>query len=231
MGFLRGYCWTALGSVGSFLISFETDVPAGTGTSGPSFSHPGTPILSQIITAATPGVGLTPKSGTFTEAPVPGAPGLFIYNAELKVPYSEPITSPPNPAGDNVTWLKIVALANPNQPSSAFAWGWHDRDWSIPDPLASTPGTIIPATPGERIEGLLPSGAPVWNFQDDAVSGAVAITTDSTGTTPVSVLQSGYTPQNYVEGVDGPSGISQFSKDLAFQLYTIPFPSQPVSCC
>lgn len=211
------------GGVHSFLITFETDVPAATGSGG--FSHPGTAILSQVVTLG----ALAPSSGTFTEAIVPGATPnptdgpLFQYNAELKIPFAEPPTSPPNPAGDPVTWLKIVALADPSQAN--LVWGWHDRDWSIPDPLALTPPALVP---GEGVEGLLPNGQPVWHFQDDAVSGSLLVTPKSSPSDPSWVSQSGYTPQRYIDGIDGPTGIAQFSKDLAFELYTVPVP-EPAS--
>jgi hypothetical protein len=210
---------TSATPVHSFLISFETDVPATTGSG--SFSHPGTPILSQIVNSG----ALAPASGTFTETVVPGVVTpdgpLYQYNAELRIPYNEPPTSPPNPAGDPVTWLKIVALADPTQ--SNLLWGWHDRDWSIPDPLALTPPTLAP---GERDEAA-GTGFPlsVWHFQDDAVGGSVTVTPQSDPFSPAWVNQSGYTPKNYIDGIDGPTGIGQFSKDLAFELYTVPEPA------
>ena len=211
------------GAVHSFLITFETDVPAP--AAGGGFSHPGTAILSQIVTAG----ALTPGSGTFTEAIVPGATPnptdgpLYQYNAELRLPFSEPPTSPPNPAGDPVTWLKIVALADPTQAN--LVWGWHDRDWSIPDPLALTPPVL---TPGEGPIGSVPGFGPVWHFQDDAVSGGVTITPQANPQDPTWVSQSGFVPQHYIDGIDGPTGISQFSKDLAFELYTVPEPASAV---
>ena len=36
--------------------------------------------------------------------------------------------------------------------------------------------------------------------------------------------QQGWLPQNYMSSVDGLPGIGAFSKDLAFQLYTVPEP-------
>jgi len=47
------------------------------------------------------------------------------------------------------------------------------------------------------------------------------------------VVQLNPFPQNYVDGLDGPGlspvhgGIGRFSKDLAFELYTIP---EPATC-
>jgi hypothetical protein len=217
-----------VGGVGvkQFLITFESDVPAvpPTPTSQGIPSHPGTPLLSQIVTLG----ALAPSSGTFTETNVspPAAPSptdgpLFQYNAELKTPFFENQGTAGGPQPNTVYWLKIVALADPTQAN--LTWGWHDRDWSIPDSLAS----VSPAVkPGENVEGVLPStNQSVWHFQDDAVAGSVLVTLPS-GTTSPTVQQTGFTPQNYVEGVDGPTGISQFSKDLAFELFTpVPEPT------
>lgn len=213
---MNGTLPPAGGGVRRFLISFESDVPASP-TGG--FSHPGTPLLNQIVTLGP----LAPGSGTFTEKNVtpPAAPGpdgpLFQYNAELNL--GKEFREQP----DTVYWLKIVALADPDQGN--MIWGWHNRDWSIPDPLASTPPAVVP---GEHPTGPLPStGQPVWHFQDDAVSGSLTVSLPTTGGMP-DVQQSGYVPHNYIEGPDGPTGISQFSKDLAFELYTVPEPASMV---
>ena len=60
-------------------------------------------------------------------------------------------------------WLKIVALVDvppgcpfpdPDQPPTFVPrWGWHNRDYTIMDPLASTPPAVVP---GEHIDGFLP---------------------------------------------------------------------------
>ena len=203
------------GNVHQFLITFESDVPAsGTGTNFVP-SHPGSPLLNQIVTLGP----LAPGSGTFTEALVPGATPnptdgpLYQYNAELNLGKS--FQEVPN----TVYWLKIVALADPTQAN--LVWGWHDRDWSIPNALASVPPGV---SPGEGVVGLLPTGAPVHHFQDDAVSGTVLVTPGSSSIMPI-VEQTGFTPHNYIDGIDGPTGIAQFSKDLAFELYTVPEPA------
>jgi PEP-CTERM motif len=39
--------------------------------------------------------------------------------------------------------------------------------------------------------------------------------------------QAGYLPTRYLAGADGPPPIGNFSKDLAFELYTIP---EPATC-
>ncbi len=198
-----------------FLISFETDIPAGP---PPSFSQPGQPILNQIVTKGP----LAPGSGTFTENLINGSvpEHLYEYNAELKVPFPE--------LKDTVYWLKIVALNDPALDGGIFNWGWHDRDWGIKDPLASTPPLV---SPGEGSIGNVvdPNGlpTPVYHFQDDAVSGFVSIT--STAANPLFVQQTGHKPENYVfipgaVPIDGPPGIENFSKDLAFELYYRPVP-------
>ena len=181
-----------------FLISFETDVP-GSNSAG-TFSQPGTPILSQVVTAG----ALAPGSGTFTEALVNGnvPEHLYKYNAELNLGQDFPEQK------DTVYWLKIVALTS----DQALQWGWHDRDYTAQDTFAS------PAvSPGETQNG------PVWHFQDDAVSGRVDI--NPLVPTGLSVVQNGMLPTNYVDNIDGPPGIGNFSKDLAFELYTVPEPS------
>ena len=205
---------TTSGPVKQFLISFESDVPAGPAG---NFSHPGTPIESEVVSAG----ALASGSGTFTETPVP-APAtspdgnLFQYNAELAVPFKE--------QANTVYWLKIVAL-DPNHVSStqpgAIQWGWHDRDWGLQDNLAA--GPPVP-TPGEFNEA--PAGiGPIWHFQDDAVSGSVVITLPTSGGLPL-VDQSNFAPTNYLPGIDVPTTSTElFSKDLAFALYTVPEPS------
>ena len=98
---------TQIGGVKRFLISFEKDVPV---SATNPFSHPGDPILSQIVTIAPPAA--LPPPGMFTESLVRGPDPLllesvFKYNAELAVPFPE--------LADTVYWLKIVALVNPQR--------------------------------------------------------------------------------------------------------------------
>jgi hypothetical protein len=196
--------------VNHFLISFESDVPA---SPAGGFSHPGTPLLSQVVSKG----ALASASGTFTEAPVSpgGAPlneTLFKYNAELKLPFPE--------KADTVYWLKIVALVNPST-DGAIRWGWHDRDYTSNDPYASTPPLV---NPGEKNIGAGSAFNPLWHFQDDAVSGTV-ITQIDPNLNVGFVDQTNESPQNYIDLQDGPQGISQFSKDLAFELYYVPEPA------
>jgi hypothetical protein len=220
--------------IDKFLISFESDVPAD--PSG-GFSHPGTPLLNQIVRRAAVGpVPAPPPPGGYTERPIsPGGPPLgetlYEYNAELYLDkhfFQEP---------DKVYWLKIVALVDvppglppidPLQPPTFLPrWGWHNRDYTIFDPLASTPPAVAP---GEHLDGTLPGpggvGTPIWHFQDDAVTGIVSVDHLSTpmGQIMPVVIQDNYQPTRYLPDVDGPPPIGNFSKDLAFELYTVPEP-------
>ncbi len=190
-----------------FLISFESDVPS---TAAGGFSEPGTPLLTEVVSAG----ALTPASGTFTEKLInPSVPEpLYQYNAELKVPFQE--------QADTVYWLKIVALADPNQPT--LQWGWHNRDWGIQDPLASP----VPV-PGEINLGT--AANPIWHFQDDAVTGQVIAGVNSAGTLGI-ISERTANPLNYqftpgAVPIDGPPGIQNFSEDLSFELFTVPEPS------
>ncbi|HEV8604097.1 MAG TPA: PEP-CTERM sorting domain-containing protein [Tepidisphaeraceae bacterium] len=197
-----------------FLVSFESDVPASP-TGG--FSRPGEPLLNQIVRKGP----LAPGSGTFTEKPIfsDGAPEqLYEYNAELH--FGKEFAEHP----DTVYWLKIVALLDSNN----VRWGWHNRDYTIPDPLASTAPAVVP---GEFLAGIVPGpggGLPVFHFQDDAVMGSVGILLDPTDPISPRIDQSDFAPTHYVAPLDGPDLINQFSKDLAFELYTRQIP-EPAS--
>jgi hypothetical protein len=222
--------------VNQFLISFETDVPAGP---APSFSHPGQPLLNQIVTRAP----LSPGSGTFTEKLIRGpdpilGESLYEYNAELNLAQSFPEIA------DNIYWIKIAAMIdvpstlsvfdpyNPqNSPFPVTQWGWHNRDYTIQNTLAST-GLAIPPG-GEFFDGFVgPASAPqpVWHFQDDAVRGDVRILPGTGGFTQPIVFQpvQNMSPINYIDNIDGPSssipgatGIGFHSLDLAFELYAV----------
>jgi len=205
--------------VQKFLISFETDVPAQPG----GWSYPGAPLSNQVVT---PGA-LSPGSGTFTETFVSagGAPlneGLFEYNAELALPFQQ--------QADTVYWLKIVALVDPNQ-DGAIRWGWHNRDYTQQNLTASP---VV--SPGETQIGVSPGGSsPVWHFQDDAIQGTIAFIDLNSTVGPNGIgfqqLLPTFIPQNYVDNADGPQGISAYSKDLAFELYTVPEPAAlPIVC-
>jgi len=211
--------------VQKFLIAWETDVPQVPGT---TFSHPGTVIQSEVVTLG----ALTP--GTFTETlDRPADPvlheELYKYNAQLALPFAQ--------APDTVYWLKIAALVDVPQPVTVppqpgtTQWGWHNRDYTINDLQASTPPNV---SPGEHVDGLVPgTNVPIYHFQDDAVSGILDYTPVSPAGPIINQFQ--MTPANYVfvnsTGVgplDGPAGIEQHSKDLAFRLYTaVP---EPASC-
>jgi hypothetical protein len=213
--------------VNKFLISFESDVPAGPNR---PFSRPGEPLLNQIVRRGP----LAPGSGTFTEVPISGGgppllETLYEYNAELHLG-KEFFQKP-----DTVYWLKIVALVDlppgiiidPDQPPTFLPrWGWHNRDYTIHDPLASTVPAVVP---GEHIDGFLgpvPGGTPVWHFQDDAVTGQIVVNhLVPMGQIMPIIDQAGYQPTRYLALADGPPGIGEFSKDLAFELYTVPEPA------
>ncbi len=182
-----------------FMIAFESDVPGPAGT----FSHPGTVLSSQIVNAG----ALAPGSGTFTAQPAGGsaAEPVIKYNAELNLGQQFPEQK------DTVYWLKIVALTS----DRSVQWGWHDRDYTTPDPFAS--GVV---TPGENQPA---SG--IWHFQDDAVTGNVDISPSTANPSGLTVVQTNMTPTNYIDNLDGPQGIGNFSKDLAFDLYTVPEPA------
>jgi hypothetical protein len=181
-----------------FLVSFESDVPAQAGV----ISHPGTPLLNQIVTAGP----LAPGNGAFTETLINPSTGLYKYNAELHLgqEFQE--------QKDTVYWLKVVALtADPN-----LSWGWHNRDYTVQDVLASP----VPV-PGETLIG--PASQPMWHFQDDGVRGAVNIT-DLGNSLSVNQPFASMGPLVYQEPADGIGGIGGYSEDLAFALYTSPVP-------
>lgn len=179
-----------------FLISFETDVPAGGGDP----SQPGTPVISQIVTVG----ALAPGSGTFSETAVATAPGggqLYHYSANLEIPMLQ--------LADDVYWLKIVALVDPDVDGD-IAWGWQARDYAIEDTLASEA-----PTPGEH-----EAASGVWQFQGDAVTGDISMF-QVPFTNLAAVQQFGADPQNYVDGTDGSEGIGEHGMDMAFRLYTV----------
>ena len=200
--------------VSKFLIAFESDEPVSPIN---NFSHPKDVLSSQVVTVGPLGV----QSGTFTETllfanPIGVGDDVYEYNAELKIPFAQ--------KPDTVYWLKIAALID--DPADMVRWGWHNRDYTLMNPLAS----VFPAVaPGEHVEGTTFGGTEVWHFQDDAVSADTAYFMSPDGTWDL--IQDNYIPQHYIDGVDGPMGnplvgpdIGRFSKDLAFQLYTVPIP-------
>ncbi len=217
--------------VDRFLIAFESDVPAEQNPAG--FSHPGEVLSSQIVNRGP----LSPGSGTFTEKlildlPEPGE-DIYEYNAELHL--GKEFAQKP----ETVYWLKIAALVDDS--SQSTRWGWHNRDYTVvnPEAIAVTP----PIAPGERDERLelgIGYPTPVWHFQDDSVSAETRVVVDEFNMPdmPLFVQQNpqSYEPQRYFGGLDGPPtvvdatgmirfGIDQFSKDLAFEIYTVPEPS------
>ena len=145
---------------------------------------------------------LAPQSGTFTESLYnpSGAEPTYIYNSELKVPFAE--------QPDTVYWLKIVALTNPND---GIEWGWHNRDYTALDPLASTSPAV---NPGENNIGT--STFPIFHFQDDAVTGDIVYSPDADR-----IQENGFQPLDYNPATDGTPPGAAFSEDLAFNLYTV----------
>ena len=105
-----------------------------------------------------------PAPSTFTEKLIRGpdpilGESLYEYNAELRMGKEF------NEVKDTVYWLKIVALVdlpvvgfagfdpyNPQNftPFPVTQWGWHNRDYTIQDTLASPN-----VAPGEFIEGVV----------------------------------------------------------------------------
>jgi hypothetical protein len=192
-----------LDGVQAFLISFE--VP---GTED-SPSYPGVAVASQIVTKG----ALATGSGTFTETAIPTDPGaaaqLFGYSAELSIP-TVLLT-------DQQYWLRIVALVNPTSDGD-MQWGWQNRDYGLTDLYATT----IPI-PGEHLV-TNDLDLTMWHYQDDAMSGEVTIF-PVPDTLLAGVVPGAHTAQNYVNGSDGPVGINQYGKDMAFRLYAMPEPS------
>jgi hypothetical protein len=223
--------------VNKFLIAFESDVPANQNPAG--YSQPGQVLMTDVVSRS---VSLAPGSGQFTEKLIRGPDPLFNeslyeYNAELHFNNNFPEKK------DTVYWLKIVGLVDVpgvqsfpapftpyNPPPNMTQWGWHNRDYTIQDALASPN-----VAPGETSQINPADGATVWHFQDDAVQGDLRFLINApVGTPNLGVFQSNMLPTLYIGGADGAGsnavavGIDKFSKDLAFELYTtVP---EPASC-
>lgn len=222
-----------------FLIAFESDQPVDAAN---SFSHPAQPLLTQIVNRATT---LTPGSGTFTERLVRGPDAvrhesLYEYNAELHLDKAFPEKA------DTVYWLKIAAMIDtypgfsdydPFNPQAITffgdrptVWGWHNRDYTLQNTLASN---LV--APGEILDGTI-NGSPIYHFQDDAVTGKLFVNLQGPGGPLMpSITQTNMSPTFYADFADGPAatagtvGISHYSKDLAFELYTTNVP-EPGTC-
>ena len=116
-------------------------------------------------------------------------------------------------------------------------WGWHNRDYTKMDPYASK-GSDLPQGPGEHNpKSYLPNLTSitgvdddnVWHFQDDAVFGDVVINENGDEMPAVNQDPTTWEEEYYKyslpycntsQGVDGPDEIVQYSKDLAFELWT-----------
>jgi hypothetical protein len=185
------------GQVRNFLISFESNIPAGPTS---NFSEPGQVLSTEVVSlAAAPTAG----SGTFTETAQPSIPGpdgtIFQYNAELATPFPE--------VANQIYWLKIVALTTP---SDGIQWGWHNRDYTIPDPYA--------AAPGDSLLGVNSINQPVFHYMDDAVYGSLTYGPNAVGINVLNESVAG--PLDYNAATDGfATGIVPPSEDLAFDLY------------
>lgn len=229
-----------------FLVAFEQDLPVGHPNNPYPYSIPG-PVLQWDVLTLTTGP-LTPGSGQFTEKLVPRPPGdplnepLYQYNGELHFNRNFPEQA------DTVYWLKITALVDlpagtpvPPPPAiNATKWGWHNRDYTIPNLLASTAPAVVP---GESQVGTVDT-APVYHFQDDSVQGNLRFQPFNTNPN-LRVFQEvgSFRDQNYVSfnsagigPLDGPAstpgtvGIDAFSKDLAFRLYATQIIPEPAAC-
>jgi hypothetical protein len=222
--------------VNKFLIAFESDVPAPV----PGFSRPGQVLQSDVVNHSPVISG--PGSGQFTEKLIRGPDlilkeSLYEYNAELH------LNNAFFEQKDTVYWLKIAALVDVpgtgfqqpynthNPPPTMTQWGWHNRDYTISDPLASA--LVVP---GETMSINPTDGSPVWHFQDDAVTGDLRYI-PSQGSAGIFQPAINMQPTFYLgNGIDGPSGIpgvvgiDSFSKDLAFQLFTHNPPIVPEPC-
>jgi hypothetical protein len=206
---------------------------------------PGNVLMADVVNRAAVISG--PGSGQFTEKLIRGpdpvlGESLYEYNAELNLGHEF------YEQKDTVYWLKIAALVDVpgvqgfqqpfsthNPPPNMTQWGWHNRDYTINNSLAS--GLVVP---GETLSINPADGAPVWHFQDDAVEGSLRY--DITPGIPnfgIFQPQINMLPTNYRgNGIDGagtnapPTGIALFSKDLAFNLYTNnpPIVPEPSSC-
>ena len=235
-----------------FLIAFESDIAA---VHEPEYiaSHPGNILQTEIVRLSST-VPLNP--GEYSETPIGpgGAPcneALYEYEAVLENPFPQDpntvywikivalIDDPavlarvkPALQASQLSLCEFLKLSNAQQAGYGLErpvtrWGWHNRDYTIRDPYAST----FPAVdPGEKMVGYTSGGNEVWHFQDDAVSGELFINEPSPEEPPI-VDQTSWKEEYYVydnqplcppppPGVDGPQDIVEFSKDLAFELYT-----------
>ncbi len=195
--------------VNQFLICFETDMPANDPAGQHPFSYPDQQIINQVVTRGP----LAPGSGTFTERLIAGsnpAEPVYMYNAELACPFPQ--------LADEVFWIKIVALVDvPAGAQEMTEWGWHNRDYTVKNDLAS--GNVLP---GEQPVGTLPDGTAIYHFQDDAVTGQVDNIAILEYPCQVHVDQDPdlFQETYYQFPDDGPDMIGDYSKDLAFELFT-----------
>ena len=252
------------------MIAFEEDVPVGPANPWP-YSHPGNLLSSEVVNlAADPANPLPGEYTEIVKNPVGGPPcfeTLYEYETTLSCPFPQD----PNTVYwlkivalvdvDPVYWEQLQTcligagidlcsfLKLPVIPQLLICdelipltrWGWHNRDYTIRDPYASTPPAVVP---GEFLDGIFSDGTEVWHFQDDAVSGELWIdpfVNIHPDCESPRVDQWTYVEEHYQltsplcpggQGIDGPPpgdtwGIDHFSKDLAFELWTI---EPPLNC-
>jgi hypothetical protein len=181
----------------AFGVTVYDNVPA----SGNVPSHPGNIAASAEFAA--PGFSNfgTPLY-TSTQVSDPGSPEgqLIEYSGSLPSGFQlQPST---------VYWLSIYSFADATE--QGLSWGWHTRDYTIPNPLSS----------GDALVGTV-GGLPVNQF------GSSALSQGYFGNPPSGfpVAQGSPIALSYTAGADGAAGINAFGMDMAFALYTAPEPS------
>ena len=198
----------------------------------PGFSRPGEPLLNQIVRRVPIG-GLTPGSGTFTEKPISGGgpplnETLYEYNAELHLGKEfsararHGVLAEDRGPGRSAAALPI----DPAQPADVCCRvgdGTTATTRSEPARFDAAGGRARRAYRRFDLPAPIPEiAAPVWHFQDDAVTGRIVVNTAGPMGQIMPVIdQSEYRPTRYLPLADGPQQIGEFSKDLAFELYTI----------
>jgi hypothetical protein len=179
-----------------FFVQVYDNVPA----NGNVPSHPGNTVAFASIAA--PGFG-DPGEPLYTSTQVsdPGSPaGLLMEYSGALSPFFQFQANTPY-------WLTIYT--SPDFTQLGLTWGWHTRDYTIPDPLS----------PVDSLVGMV-GGLPVNQSGSGAVSqGYIG---NSNG---FPVLQGSPTPLSYSAGTDGPAGIDAFGMNMAFALYNAPEPS------
>jgi hypothetical protein len=179
--------------------------------------------------------GLTVYDNVPASGNVPAHPGNIAANADFAAPgfsnfgtplYSSiPVNDPGSPEGqlteysgtlefgwqfqaNTIYWITIYSYADASE--QGLSWGWHTRDYTIPNTLA----------PGDALAGNV-GGLPLYQGGFGALSQAYL------GIPPTGIPEPQGSPTaiNYAAGTDGPAGIQAFGMDMAFALYGVPEPS------